>query len=166
MKKQITKHPFLLTMFLMLMTCSSAIPCNKGNVNLYTENNHQDNRRDNEMGKSRIKIKVNSKSFTATLLDNNSAKAFKEMLPTTINMVELNGNEKYFDLSKNVPASSSNPGTIQNGDLMLYGSRTLVLFYKTFSTSYSYTTLGRIDDTQGLEAALGSGNVSVTIERE
>jgi hypothetical protein len=75
------------------MTCSSAIPCNKGNVNLYTENNHQDNRRDNEMGKSRIKIKVNSKSFTATLLDNNSAKAFKEMLPTTINMVELNGNE-------------------------------------------------------------------------
>ena len=82
----------------------------------------------------------------------------------SVNMVELNGNEKYVDLPGSLPTNASNPGTIQNGDLMLYGSSTLVLFYKTFSTSYSYTKLGRIDDVTGLVAALGTGNVSVTFE--
>jgi hypothetical protein len=83
-----------------------------------------------------------------------------------INMVELNGNEKYADLSRRLPTAASNPGTIQNGDLMLYGSSTLVLFYKTFSTSYSYTKLGRIDDVAGLAAALGAGDVEVRFELE
>ncbi|HRI58226.1 MAG TPA: cyclophilin-like fold protein [Saprospiraceae bacterium] len=80
--------------------------------------------------------------------------------------VDLNGNEKYVDLSRNLPADASNPGTIQTGDLMLYGSFTLVLFYKSFPTSYSYKKLGRIDDVTGLAAAVGSGNVTVTYELE
>jgi hypothetical protein len=71
------------------------------------------------MTNGKIKITVNSKTFIATLLDNNSAKAFKEMLPLTINMAELNGNEKYYDLPTSLPVNSSNPGTIKNGDLML-----------------------------------------------
>lgn len=84
----------------------------------------------------------------------------------TVNMVELNGNEKYVDLPGNLPTNASNPGTIQTGDLMLYGSSTLVLFYKTLSTSYSYTRIGRIDDPSGLAAAVGSGNIRVTYELE
>ena len=86
------------------------------------------------------------------------------MLPMTVNMSELNGNEKYFDLSVKLPINASNPGTIQSGELMIYGSNTLVLFYKTLSTSYSYTRLGRINDTTGLAAAVGSGSVTVTMK--
>ena len=44
----------------------------------------------------------------------NSATAFKEKLPMTINMKELNGNEKYFDLPDNLPANASNPGNYSN----------------------------------------------------
>ena len=113
-----------------------------------------------------MKITVGAAVFKATLYDNPTATAFKSLLPLTIKMVELNGNEKYVDLSHNLPTSAANPGTIQNGDLMLYGSATLVLFYKTFFTSYSYTKLGRIDDVTGLVAALGSGNVTVSFEVE
>lgn len=111
-----------------------------------------------------MKIKIGTSTFTATLYDNATATAFKSMLPMTINMIELNGNEKYYDLPGNLPTNSSNPRTIQNGDLMLYGSNTLVLFYKSFATSYSYTKLGRINDTTGLDTAIGSGNVIVTFE--
>jgi hypothetical protein len=111
-----------------------------------------------------IQIKVGNKAFTATLEGNATSKAFKAQLPTTIQMTELNGNEKYFRFSVNLPTNASNPGSIQTGDLMIYGQNTLVLFYKTFPTSYSYTRLGRINDTAGLAAALGSGDVTVTYE--
>lgn len=108
-------------------------------------------------------IKIGSRQYTATLLDNPTATAFKAMLPLTINMTELNGNEKYFRLSKNLPTNESNPGTINSGELMIYGSNTFVLFYESFSTSYTYTKLGKINNATGLAAALGTGNVTVSI---
>jgi hypothetical protein len=114
----------------------------------------------------KLKITVGGNVFTAMLYDNASAKAFKARLPMTLNMRELNDNEKYFDLPDNLPANASNPGRIQTGDMMLYGKNTLVLFYKSFSTSYDYTRLGKIDDPSGLTAALGSGNVTVTFEAQ
>ena len=120
----------------------------------------------NEMTNVKIKITVNAQTFAATLLDNNSAKAFKQMLPLEINMIELNGNEKYCDLQKSLPTDPFHPKTIKNGDLMLYGSETLVLFYKTFSTSYSYTKLGEAEDATGLASALGSRDTIVTFELE
>ena len=113
-----------------------------------------------------IKFKIGSKDFIATLEDNATAVAFRALLPMTVNMSELNGNEKYFRLSRNLPANASNPGSIQTGELMIYGSNTLVLFYKSFPTSYDYTRLGRIKDTTGLAAAFGSGSATVTFEVE
>ncbi len=112
----------------------------------------------------KMKITIGSAVFTASFNNNATAIAFNEKLPMTIHMKELNGNEKYFDLSSKLPANPSNPGTIQSGDLMLYGSGTLVLFYKSFKTSYSYTRIGRIEKPAGLAAALGSGNVTVIFE--
>lgn len=114
----------------------------------------------------KLKITAGTNVFTATLYDNATATAFKRTLPMTVNMNELNGNEKYFDLPDNLPANASNPGTIQTGDLMLYGSNTLVLFYKSFSTSYRYTKLARIDNPAGLATALGAGNIKVKFELE
>ena len=153
------KYSFLMMLAFMSIFMSSASSCNKEDDKIKTENN-------TPMANGKIIITVNSQTFTATLLDNNSAKAFKELLPLTITMTELNSNEKYYDLPNSLPTNSSNPGTIKNGDLMLYGSKTLVLFYKTFSTSYSYTKLGSVDNATGLATALGSGNVSITFELE
>jgi len=151
------KTLLLMTLIYASVFMGSRAPCDIEDDHITTEN-------DSRIANGIITITINSKTFTATLLDTNSAKAFKELLPVTINMTELNGNEKYYDFSNSLPTDSSNPGSIKNGDLMLYGSKTLVLFYKSFSTPYSYTRLGSIDDPTGLEEALGSGYVSVTLD--
>ena len=46
----------------------------------------------------KLKITIGTNTFTATVYNNATATAFKAKLPMTINMTELNGNEKYFDL--------------------------------------------------------------------
>lgn len=109
-----------------------------------------------------IEIVVGDKTFSATLYDNETVGALCEQLPMTLNMSELNGNEKYYYLSDKLPTASSIPSGIHTGDLMLYGNNCLVLFYESFSTSYSYTPLGYIDNPAGLAATLGTGSVDIT----
>ena len=112
-----------------------------------------------------INVIVGSKTFTATLADSETGRAFTQLLPLTLPMTELNGNEKYHYLDSSLPTDSYRPGTIHAGDLMLYGNNCVVLFYETFSSSYSYTRIGSIDNPAGLASALGSGNVSVRFEK-
>lgn len=111
-----------------------------------------------------MRISIGSAAFTAKFEDNAAARAFKALLPMTATMNDLNRNEKYCDLPQNLPTAASAPGTIRAGDIMLYGARTLVLFYKSFPTSYSYTRIGSVDDPDGLESALGAGNVRIAFE--
>lgn len=89
------------------MVCCSASACDKKDNGVGSDS-IVENSNDDIMIQHKINIKVNSKTFSATLLDNNSAKAFREMLPMTINMKELNGNEKYYDLPENLPTNSLN----------------------------------------------------------
>jgi len=111
-----------------------------------------------------INVIIGNKTFTATLADSETGRAFAQLLPMTVTMNELNGNEKYHYLGSSLPTDSYQPGTIHAGDLMLYGNNCVVLFYETFSSGYSYTRIGSIDDPSGLAEALGTGNVSVRFE--
>ena len=115
-----------------------------------------------EQKAQQITLTVSGKQFTATLENNATANAFKEMLPWALNMKELNANEKFAELPKSIPTNQYNPGTIEVGDIFLYGSSTIVVFYKKFDTQYSYTKLGKITQVDGLEAALGVRNVKVS----
>ena len=156
---------FLVANFFLLASISCSL-IGGDKVNSQPAIQHNRNKNISPQNGTTMKITVGAAVFKATLYDNATASAFKSLLTLTVNMNELNGNEKYVDLPRNLPMNSANPGTIQNGDLMLYGSATLVLFYKTFSTSFSYSKLGRIADVTGLVAALGTGKVMGLFESE
>ena len=146
--------------FLICLICFIELfACNKNNENKQTDIL-------NNTSNTKMKITIGTTIFTATFYNNATATAFKAKLPMTVNMTELNGNEKYFDLPNSLPTNASNPGTIQTGDVMLYGSNTLVLFYKTYSTSYNYSRIGHIENPTGLADALGAGNITLKFELE
>lgn len=106
---------------------------------------------------------VGEHRFRVALSDTPAAQALAQRLPLALEMADLNRNEKHVDLPESLPTNASRAGTIQNGDVMLYGDRTIVVFYKTFPSAYSYTRLGRVENAAGLSAALGSGSVRVEL---
>lgn len=114
---------------------------------------------------NKIKITINNTEYITTLENNDTAKELLDKLPLDITMTELNGNEKYFYFDESLPSSPSKPEKINTGDIMLYGSDCLVLFYDTFNTSYSYTKIGKIDTPTGLKENVGSKNIKVSITK-
>ena len=114
---------------------------------------------------SRMWMTVGERRFAITLADTDAARSFTAMLPLTLDMEELNGNEKKKELPIPLPTDASRPGTIRNGDLLLWGSRTVVVFYQTFESPYAYTRLGRVDDPSGLPQSLGRHDVRVVFSR-
>ena len=107
-----------------------------------------------------MKLIVGGKTFTVRLENNETVQALKAQLPLDLEMTELNGNEKYYYYST-LPTSATRPGTIRAGDIMLFQSNTLVIFYDTFESDYSYTRIGSVTDPEGLAEALGTGDVRV-----
>jgi hypothetical protein len=96
--------------------------------------------------------------FAMTLEDNPTARAFAQLLPLALDMPDLNANEKHVRLPRSLPTNPVRAGTIRTGDVMLYGEDTLVVFYKTFPSTYSYTRVGRITKVDGLAQVLGPGS--------
>ncbi|KAA0943958.1 hypothetical protein FQ186_18550 [Pseudomonas sp. ANT_H14] len=111
--------------------------------------------------KSRMWMTVGEQRFAITLADNAAARAFATLLPLTLDMSDLNNNEKYASLPEVLPVDESKLGRIHGGDLMLYGTDTLVVFYSTFESTYAYTRLGRVDDNANLAPVLGRHAVNV-----
>ena len=110
-----------------------------------------------------LALTIGDASFIIDLAATEAARELSGRLPLRLEMAELNGNEKYASLGSPLPAKAENVRQIKAGDVMLWGSDCLVVFYKSFDTPYSYTRIGHITDAKGLAKAVGKGNVLVSI---
>lgn len=110
---------------------------------------------------SSIKVVINNVDYTLNLENNKTVDGLKELLPLDLKMKELNGNEKYVYLDTTLSTNQTKVKKINKGDVMLYGDNCLVIFYKSFDTSYSYTKIGHIDNLPSLD----SGDVLVKIQK-
>ncbi|MDE6749531.1 MAG: hypothetical protein K2K21_10825 [Lachnospiraceae bacterium] len=116
----------------------------------------------------KMKIQVGDTVFTASLAENSSVDALKELMadgPLTLNMSDYAGMEKGVDLGTTLPQNNEQMNT-QAGDIILYQGRTLAIYYDT--NSWSLTPIGKIDnvDVEELREALGTGDVTVTLSLE
>ena len=108
-------------------------------------------------------IKVNNKIFKVILEDNTTVKALIKKLPITLEMSDLNNNEKYCYLDFTLPTKAQSIKNIKKGDIMLFGNSCLVLFYKNFKTSYAYTKIGYIDIPVDIETLLGKKDIKIDL---
>lgn len=143
----------------------NSLPSQDNSTNITnTNSNNDENINSKEDDNLNINIIINDEKFSATLVDNETSRKFISLFPLEITMNELNGNEKYNYLEESLPTRSYSPKQINEGDIMLYGSDCLVLFYKSFNTSYSYTKLGTINNPKNLSNIVGNGNIKVRFE--
>lgn len=115
-----------------------------------------------------IYVKVGETTFKATLAQNSTAEALKEMLsdgPVEIAMRDFGNMEKVGGIGKDLPANDEYI-TTQPGDLILYQKSALVIYYE--SNTWNFTPVGKIIDVtkEELKAALGKGSVTVTLSLE
>ena len=111
----------------------------------------------------KMNVQIGNQTFTATMEDNQAVKELADMMkagPVTLQMDDFSGFEKVGSLGRSLTASNKQTTTTA-GDIVLYNSSNIVMFYG--SNSWSYTRLGRIDDLTGWADALGYGSVTAIL---
>ena len=116
----------------------------------------------------KLKIHVNDTTFTATLEENSSAKAFAEFLTQgdmTLDMHDYGSFEKVADLPRSFPRNDKQIDT-DAGDIILYQGNSITIYYD--KNSWDFTRLARIDNVnkKRLQQILGKGNVKATFSVE
>ena len=113
-----------------------------------------------------ILMKIGDEAVAVEWEDNESVLALTELLreqPLSIQMSMYGDFEQVGSLGKSLPRKDEQT-TTQAGDIVLYSSNQIVVFYG--SNSWAYTRLGKITDksAEELEELLGSGDVTITLE--
>lgn len=106
-----------------------------------------------------MKVVIDNKEYRVILEDNETVDELLDLLPKSYVMKDLNNNEKYTYMEESLKINPVNLKKINKGDIMLFGDNCLVIFYKSFITTYSYTKIGHIDNLEDL----GEGNINVKL---
>lgn len=111
-----------------------------------------------------MKITIGSTVLTATLENNSSVTALKNLLekgPISIQMNDYGGMEKVGPLGSRIPTNDKHINTAP-GDIILYQGTYLTIYYD--ANSWSLTRIGKIDNVSQdqLKKILGKGDVTVT----
>lgn len=112
----------------------------------------------------KIRLIINGRSITATLIDSPTTRDFISLLPLTLTLEDYAGTEKIAYLSRKLSREDAPEGYDPSvGDITYYAPwGNLALFYKDFGYAKGLIKLGSID--KGADAFSVHGSVTVTIE--
>ena len=111
-----------------------------------------------------MKMMINDTIVAVDWEDNDSVDALRELAEKglTIQMSMYGGFEQVGSIGQRLPSHDTQTSTSW-GDIVLYSSSQLVVFYG--SNSWAYTRLGHITDqtAEQMKALLGNGDVTITL---
>ena len=112
----------------------------------------------------KVRLTINGKAITATLIDNATARDFVSLLPMTVTLEDYAATEKISYLLRKLSTTGAPTGSDPSvGDITYYAPwGNLAIFYKDFGYSRGLIQLGRIDS--GIEVLNVPGPLKVTIE--
>ena len=118
-----------------------------------------------EEQKTMLQMKIGETKVSVSWEDTDSVAALKELCkdaPLTIQMSMYGGFEQVGSIGTRLPSNDTQT-TTSAGDIVLYSSNQIVVFYG--SNSWAYTKLGHItdQDVAGMASLLSNGNVTITI---
>ena len=120
-----------------------------------------------EEAESQMQMRINDTPVTVAWEDNESVSALRELATNglTIQMSMYGGFEQVGSIGQRLPSHDVQT-TTSSGDIVLYSSSHIVVFYG--SNSWAYTRLGRIKDKTPEEVRnlLGNGDVTITLTVE
>ncbi len=133
------------------------------NKEISNENESPEN--SDKMEGNELNISVNGHTLKANLADTQAAKELYELIknkPLTLTLSDYGSFEKVGRLPQNFTQNDKQI-TAQPGDIMLYQGNQMTIFYG--ENSWSYTRLGKIENTSAKELAeiFGNGDITVTI---
>lgn len=118
-----------------------------------------------EAQETMLQMKIGETKVKVSWENNDSVAALKELCkdaPITIQMSRYGGFEQVGPIGTRLPSADVQTRT-DAGDIVLYSSSQIVVFYG--SNSWAYTRLGHIEDQDaaGMAALLGSKDVTITL---
>ena len=121
-----------------------------------------------EVKEKMLKMMIGDTKVSVDWENNDSVEALKGLCaeePLVIHMSMYGGFEQVGSIGTRLPSDDEQTST-SAGDIVLYSSNQIVVFYG--SNSWAYTRLGHISDQNaaGMTDLLGNGNVKITISME
>ena len=160
---------FITTLFSMLFmfsftACGEESPYQEiVNVEQENTNDSTNNQNDENMETYQIRIKVGNHELTATLQDNATTRAFVDMLPVTLLMLDLYGREMCYRFPDALPTDDVNTCGYEVGEIVYYPPmHSFVILYAQNGERFSMQKLGKINT--GVEAFENIGNIDVSFE--
>lgn len=112
--------------------------------------------------KKEMKLLIDEKEISVNWENNESVKALKQITPLEIKMNKYGGFEQVGPIGKTIASNDVNY-TSNPGDIVLYSSNQIVIFYG--SNTWQYTKLGHLDLEQNeIKSLLDKPNVTLKIE--
>lgn len=157
-----------------LIIISTLVACGKSNstptpitnepsTTITTPSDDNQTTKEDETTNMELTLKINDIEVDVIWTDNDSVRALKNLAKDglTINMSKYGGFEQVGSIGSTLPSADTRI-TTNPGDIVLYSSNQIVLFYD--SNTWSYTKLGHINLSKSeLSDLLGDEDVVITL---